>query len=68
MEAALENRANPQSLFWLHNHNIFWNNGNIILLIVGVEHLLFIIKIVLAVAIPDVSNKVLAEETKRVQI
>lgn len=47
-------------VIWLRNHNIFWNKGNIILLIVGVEHLLFIIKILMAIAIPDVSNKVLA--------
>jgi len=55
-------------VLWLRSHNIFWNKGNIILLIVGVEHLLFIIKIVMAVAIPDVPNRVLAEETKRVQV
>jgi hypothetical protein len=55
-------------VIWLRSHNIFWNKGNIILLIVGGGHLLFIIKIVVAVAIPDVPTKLLAEEAKPVQI
>lgn len=64
----LGDKGESPVVIWLRSNNIFWNKGNIILLIVGVEHLLFIIKIVMAVAIPDVPAKVLAEEAKRVQI
>ena len=53
---------------WLRNHDHYWSRSNIILLIVAVEHLLFAIKIILAIAIPDVPNSVLAEEAKRVHV
>ena len=53
---------------WLLDHDSFWDRGNIILLIVAVEHALFVIKILLAIAIPDVPSSVLSEEAKRVQV
>lgn len=45
----------------------FWSRGNIILLIVAIEHALLLIKIVLANLIPDVPTSVVNAEKKRQQ-
>ena len=53
---------------WLSSRDEFWNRGNVILLIVAVEHALFVIKILLSLAIADVPTKVLADEARRVNV
>jgi Calcium-activated chloride channel len=57
--------ADSPVVVWLLDENSFWTRGNIILLIVAVEHVLILIKVLLANLIPDVPGSVLAAEKKR---
>lgn len=54
---------------WLHKKNPnFWNRSNIILFGILMEHIAIAIKIVIAILIPDVPDKVKEDEQKRIEL
>lgn len=55
----------PVTIYLADKSGDYWNRGNIILLIVAVEHALIVMKLLLAGLIPDVPKKVLVAESKR---
>ena len=50
---------------WLMERKTFWTRTNVFILAVGVEHLVIGLKLVIALLIPDVPQRVKRAEEKR---
>jgi hypothetical protein len=60
-----ENSESSLEKFLTKQDKTFWTNSNIIMLAIAIEHILFIIKYLVAVLTSDVPNSVLQRESKK---